>query len=92
MTDTIAARREAPGAAARDGAISLEGRSEADRRLLIVDDDAPLCQRLARAMEKRGFPSRRRKASAPASMRRSGGRPPSPSSICASPMAAASKS
>ncbi|HZS81832.1 MAG TPA: ActR/PrrA/RegA family redox response regulator transcription factor [Stellaceae bacterium] len=55
MTDTIAARREAPGAAARDGAISLEGRSEADRRLLIVDDDAPLCQRLARAMEKRGF-------------------------------------
>ena len=37
------------------GAISLEGLAEADRRLLIVDDDAPLCQRLARAMEKRGF-------------------------------------
>jgi two-component system response regulator RegA len=37
------------------GAITLEGRTEADRRLLIVDDDAPLCQRLARAMEKRGF-------------------------------------
>ena len=37
------------------GAISLEGLGEADRRLLIVDDDAPLCQRLARAMEKRGF-------------------------------------
>ena len=37
------------------GAITLEGRAEADRRLLIVDDDAPLCQRLARAMEKRGF-------------------------------------
>ena len=35
--------------------ISLQGLAEADRRLLIVDDDAPLCQRLARAMEKRGF-------------------------------------
>ncbi len=28
---------------------------ENDRTLLIVDDDAPLCQRLARAMERRGF-------------------------------------
>ena len=28
---------------------------EAERTLLIVDDDAPLCQRLARAMERRGF-------------------------------------
>jgi len=37
------------------GPISLQGLSEADRALLIVDDDAPLCQRLARAMEKRGF-------------------------------------
>jgi two-component system response regulator RegA len=35
--------------------INLQGLSEADRALLIVDDDAPLCQRLARAMEKRGF-------------------------------------
>ncbi len=26
-----------------------------ERTLLIVDDDAPLCQRLARAMERRGF-------------------------------------
>jgi len=26
-----------------------------ERSLLIVDDDAPLCQRLARAMERRGF-------------------------------------
>jgi two-component system response regulator RegA len=34
---------------------ALRGAPEADRRLLIVDDDAPLCQRLARAMEKRGF-------------------------------------
>jgi two-component system response regulator RegA len=28
---------------------------EGDRTLLIVDDDTPLCQRLARAMERRGF-------------------------------------
>jgi len=28
---------------------------DAERTLLIVDDDAPLCQRLARAMERRGF-------------------------------------
>ena len=34
---------------------ALEGWPDAERRLLIVDDDAPLCQRLARAMERRGF-------------------------------------
>jgi two-component system response regulator RegA len=34
---------------------SLQNLPESERRLLIVDDDAPLCQRLARAMEKRGF-------------------------------------
>jgi two-component system, response regulator RegA len=34
---------------------ALSGLPEADRTLLIVDDDAPLCQRLARAMERRGF-------------------------------------
>jgi two-component system response regulator RegA len=28
---------------------------ESERTLLIVDDDQPLCQRLARAMERRGF-------------------------------------
>jgi two-component system, response regulator RegA len=39
---------EAPAAA-------LRGLAEAERTLLIVDDDAPLCQRLARAMERRGF-------------------------------------
>jgi two-component system, response regulator RegA len=33
----------------------LAGLPEEERRLLIVDDDAPLCQRLARAMERRGF-------------------------------------
>jgi two-component system response regulator RegA len=33
----------------------LRGLPETERTLLIVDDDAPLCQRLARAMERRGF-------------------------------------
>jgi two-component system, response regulator RegA len=42
--------------AAVDGVSTvLSGLPEADRTLLIVDDDAPLCQRLARAMERRGF-------------------------------------
>ena len=36
-------------------AARLRGLAEADRTLLVVDDDAPLCQRLARAMERRGF-------------------------------------
>jgi two-component system, response regulator RegA len=36
-------------------AVPLRGLPETDRRLLIVDDDAPFRQRLARAMEKRGF-------------------------------------
>src|SRR5215468_1483730 len=33
----------------------LVGLPESERTLLIVDDDQPLCQRLARAMERRGF-------------------------------------
>jgi two-component system, response regulator RegA len=33
----------------------LNGLPENDRSLLIVDDDVPLCTRLARAMERRGF-------------------------------------
>jgi two-component system, response regulator RegA len=33
----------------------LGGLPDSERTLLIVDDDAPLCQRLARAMERRGF-------------------------------------
>jgi len=37
------------------GAGALAGLPENERTLLIVDDDAPLCQRLARAMERRGF-------------------------------------
>ena len=34
---------------------ALAGQPESERTLLIVDDDEPLCQRLARAMERRGF-------------------------------------
>src|SRR5216684_2188618 len=42
-----------PGA---DGlAAPLQGLGESERTLLVVDDDAPLNQRLARAMERRGF-------------------------------------
>ncbi|MGH7040456.1 MAG: ActR/PrrA/RegA family redox response regulator transcription factor [Stellaceae bacterium] len=44
-----------PAAAAEARAAALRGLPEAERTLLIVDDDAPLCQRLARAMERRGF-------------------------------------
>ena len=36
-------------------AAPLQGLPESERTLLIVDDDAPLHQRLARAMERRGF-------------------------------------
>ena len=50
MTDNQPVR-STPG----EDANALRGLAESDRRLLIVDDDAPLCQRLARAMEKRGF-------------------------------------
>src|SRR4051794_5150335 len=35
--------------------LPLQHLPESERTLLIVDDDAPLCQRLARAMERRGF-------------------------------------
>jgi len=35
--------------------VSLEGLPDSERSLLIVDDDSPLCTRLARAMERRGF-------------------------------------
>jgi len=34
---------------------ALAGQPESERSLLIVDDDETLCQRLARAMERRGF-------------------------------------
>src|SRR5271157_3676022 len=43
-----------PGSAEGQAA-ALCGLPESERTLLIVDDDAPLCQRLARAMERRGF-------------------------------------
>ena len=42
-------------AAGEELAAPLRNLPEAERTLLIVDDDAPLCQRLARAMERRGF-------------------------------------
>ena len=38
-----------------DQELRLQGLPESERTLLIVDDDTPLCQRLARAMERRGF-------------------------------------
>ena len=44
-----------PRAGSEGQAEPLRGLPESDRTLLIVDDDAPLCQRLARAMERRGF-------------------------------------
>src|ERR1700730_17732839 len=37
------------------GPSALDGLPDDERSLLVVDDDAPLCQRLARAMERRGF-------------------------------------
>jgi two-component system, response regulator RegA len=56
MTDARTPPPKDPaGHEAEDFAASLRGLPEAERRLLIVDDDAPFCQRLARAMEKRGF-------------------------------------
>src|SRR5262249_33692906 len=36
-------------------AAALRGLPESERTLLVVDDDAPLWQRLAPAMERRGF-------------------------------------
>src|SRR5215472_17630957 len=44
-----------PNAGTAALASALDGLPEGDRTLLLVDDDAPLCQRLARAMERRGF-------------------------------------
>src|SRR5512146_1486203 len=47
--------RPNPTTGAEPEAPPLRGMPESERTLLIVDDDAPLCQRLARAMERRGF-------------------------------------
>jgi two-component system, response regulator RegA len=47
--------RAARSAGAELEPLSLQDLPESERTLLIVDDDAPLCQRLARAMERRGF-------------------------------------
>jgi two-component system response regulator RegA len=54
MTNSAIASSERPPAIEPDQ-VSLDGLPDADRTLLIVDDDAPLCSRLARAMERRGF-------------------------------------
>src|SRR5262245_225887 len=43
------------GVTADAEAAPLRGLPDSERTLLVVDDDAPLCQRLARAMERRGF-------------------------------------
>ena len=50
-----ASDRPVRSAALEAEAQPLRGLPESERSLLIVDDDAPLCQRLARAMERRGF-------------------------------------
>ena len=47
--------RSHPASGTEAEATPLHGLPESERTLLIVDDDAPLCQRLARAMERRGF-------------------------------------
>jgi two-component system, response regulator RegA len=44
-----------PGMATAATPSILEDWPESERTLLLVDDDAPLCQRLARAMERRSF-------------------------------------
>jgi len=54
MIDAPIQTQDAPPPADLD-LVSLDGLPDAERSLLIVDDDAPLCQRLARAMERRGF-------------------------------------
>jgi two-component system response regulator RegA len=50
-----ASDRPARSSGAEAEPLTLQGLPESERTLLIVDDDAPLCQRLARAMERRGF-------------------------------------
>src|SRR5580693_8505610 len=52
MSDDISMQTTAP---VMTGPSALDGLPENERSLLLVDDDAPLCQRLARAMERRGF-------------------------------------
>jgi two-component system response regulator RegA len=47
-------RDDTPGEP-RPGSAALDNLPASERTLLIVDDDTPLCQRLARAMERRGF-------------------------------------
>ena len=72
-------------------AAALRGLPEAERTLLIVDDDAPLCPRLARAMERRGFVVATADSVPPAPPRPSSIRRPSPWSTCGSTTATGSK-
>ena len=46
---------ETQGTVAPPTPSALDELPDTERSLLVVDDDAPLCQRLARAMERRGF-------------------------------------
>src|SRR5579875_1768782 len=52
---TVSDKTSNSAAAAEARAAAFRSLPESERTLLIVDDDAPLCQRLARAMERRGF-------------------------------------
>jgi two-component system, response regulator RegA len=52
MNEDISIQTTTP---AVSGPSALDGLPDSERSLLLVDDDAPLCQRLARAMERRGF-------------------------------------
>ncbi len=52
MTESLSPVLDRPAEA---DLVALDGLPDSERSLLIVDDDAPLCSRLARAMERRGF-------------------------------------
>src|SRR5271156_4553009 len=52
MTDLTSPGLDAPP---EPELVALDGLPDSERSLLIVDDDVPLCSRLARAMERRGF-------------------------------------
>ena len=55
MIDAPIHAPDAPPSSSDLDLVSLDGLPDGERSLLIVDDDTPLCQRLARAMERRGF-------------------------------------
>ena len=55
MIDAPIHAPDAPPSSSDLDLVSLDGLPDGERSLLIVDDDTPLCHRLARAMERRGF-------------------------------------